>query len=492
LLVRELSPRFNTLLDQIPGMVYQCRNDLDHTLEYASKGCFALTGYLPEDLILSRVIPYGDLIDPDDREMVWINVQNALNQRKPFELVYRIHTRDKQVKWVRDLGSSSYFINGNQQLLEGFVTDITDWKLAEEKIQKQVRRFQALRAIDVAISAGPDLQFTLGILLEQILAQLNVDAAAILLHRMGTPILEYTASRGFHANTPLHTKAYIGRGFAGIAALTQKTIHIPDLSVSAGLGEQLIPIDAEQFKVYYGIPLIAKGQVKGVLEVFMRTPCSIDQDRLEFLEALGGQAAIAIDNSSLFEQLQDSNTELSIAYDATLEGWAKALEMRDRETIGHTHRVIEMTLAVADRIGIQGEMLQDIRRGALLHDIGKMGIPDSILLKPGPLTPLEWEVMRQHPVHAYEMLKSIEYLAQALEIPYSHHERWDGTGYPRGLKGRDIPISARIFAVVDVWDALTSDRPYRPAWSARNALEYIQRESGRHFDPQVVNAFMHQ
>jgi HD-GYP domain-containing protein (c-di-GMP phosphodiesterase class II) len=473
-------------------MVYQCRNDLTHTLEYASKGCFELTGYLPENLILNRVIPYGDLIDPDDREMVWINVQNAVNQRKPFELVYRIHTREKQVKWVRDLGSSTYIINNNQQLLEGFVTDITDWKLAEDKIQRQVRRFQALRAIDVAISAGPDLQFTLGILLEQILAQLNVDAAAILLHRMGTPILEYTASRGFHTQAPLHTQAYIGRGFAGIAALTQKTIHIPDLSVGMGLGEQLIPIVAEEFKVYYGIPLVAKGQVKGVLEVFMRNPCSIDQDRLEFLEALGGQAAIAIDNSSLFEQLQDSNTELSIAYDATLEGWAKALEMRDRETDGHAHRVIEMALAVADRIGIQGAMLQDIRRGALLHDIGKMGIPDSILLKPGPLTPLEWEVMRQHPVHAYEMLKSIEYLAQALEIPYCHHERWDGTGYPRGLKGRDIPISARIFAVVDVWDALTSDRPYRPAWSARNALEYIQREAGRHFDPQVVNAFMHQ
>lgn len=473
-------------------MVYQCRNDLSHTLEYASKGCYALTGYQPEDLIQNQVVPYGDLIYPDDREMVWINVQNSVIQRKPFELVYRILTRNRQIKWVRDLGSSSFVANGKQDVIEGFVTDITDWKLAEEKIQRQVRRFQALRAIDIAISAGPDLQFTLGILLEQIIAQLNVDAAAILLHRIGTPILEYSASRGFRSQTSLHAKAYIGRGFAGIAALTQKTIHIPDLSIGTGLGDQLIPIEAEEFKVYYGIPLIAKGQVKGVLEVFMRTPSLIDQDRLEFLEALGGQAAIAIDNSFLFEQLQDSNTELSIAYDATLEGWVKALEMRDRETVGHAHRVIEMTMAVADRIGIQGEMLQHIRRGALLHDIGKMGIPDSILLKPGPLSPAEWEVMRQHPVHAYEMLRSIEYLSSALEIPYCHHERWDGNGYPRGLKGRDIPISARIFTVVDVWDALTSDRPYRPAWTARKALEYIQTESGRHFDPQVVNAFMHQ
>jgi response regulator RpfG family c-di-GMP phosphodiesterase len=424
--------------------------------------------------------------------MVWINVQNAVAQQKSFELVYRIHTRNRQVRWVRDLGSCTYPSLAKQPLLEGFITDITDWKLAEEKIQSQVRRFQALRAIDNAISAGPDLQITLGILLEQIISQVNVDAAAILLHQMGTPLLEYASCRGFRTQPPLRAKAYIGRGFAGIAALTQKTIHIPDLSISVGMREQQLPIEAEDFKVYYGIPLLAKGQVKGVLEVFLRSPTSLDQDRQECLEAMGGQAAIAIDNSSLFEQLQDTNTELTIAYDATLEGWARALEMRDRETEGHAHRVIEMTLAMADRIGIQGEMLQNIRRGALLHDIGKMGIPDTILLKPGPLTPSEWEVMRQHPQNAYEMLKPIEYLSSAMEIPYCHHEKWDGSGYPRGLKGRDIPISARIFAVVDVWDALTSNRPYRSAWTARHALEYIQRESGRHFDPQMVEAFLHQ
>ena len=470
-------------------MVYQCRNDLNHTLEYASKGCYALTGYLAEDLVMNQVIPYGDLIYPDDRDMVWINVQNAVLQRKSFELVYRIYTRSRQIKWIRDLGASSSANHGSQQLLEGFITDITDWKLAEEKIQRQVRRFQALRAIDLAISAGPDLQFTLGILLEQIMTQINVDASAILLHRKGTPLLEYGASRGFRTEAPLHAKIYIGRGFAGIAALTHNTIHIPDLSVNSGAGDQVLPIEAEAFKVYYGIPLIAKGQVKGVLEVFLRTPRSIDQDRLEFLEALAGQAAIALDNSSLFEQLQDSNSELSVAYDATLEGWAKALELRDHETVGHAHRVIEMTLQIANRIGIQGEILQHIRRGALLHDIGKMGIPDSILLKPGPLTPNEWKIMRQHPVHAYEMLKTINYLSPALEIPYFHHERWDGNGYPQGLKGKNIPISARIFAVVDVWDALTSDRPYRPAWTEHQVLEYIERESGRHFDPLVVNAF---
>src|SRR4030042_3886214 len=484
-----MSPRFNTLLDHIPGMVFQCRNDSNHTLEYVNKACYEITGYLAEDLIGNRVMSYGDLIYPDDRDMVWINIQNAVVQQKSYELVYRIHTQSRQIKWVREVGGCSPSINGSDQLLEGFITDITDWKVAEETIQRQVRRFQALREIATAIITGPDLPFTLGILLEQIMVQLNVDAAAILLHRAGSPLLEYGARRGFRTEAYLDTKMRLGGGFAGIVALHQQTIHIHDLSLDPGMGVQPLPIEAEGFKVYYGIPLIAKGQVKGVLEVFLRAPRSIDLERLEFLEALAGQGALAIESSSLFDQLQDSNVELSIAYAATLEGWAKALELRDRETVGHAHRVIEMTLRVADRIGIRGESLLHIRRGALLHDIGKMGIPDSILLKPGPLTPDEWVILRQHPAHAYEMLKTIDYLSPALEIPYCHHERWDGNGYPRSLKGKNIPMSARIFAVVDVWDALTSDRPYRLAWPGHQALGVTSRGSGRHFDPEVVNAF---
>ncbi len=471
-------------------MVYQCRNDWNHTLVFASKGCYALTGYQADDLIMNHVTPYGDLIHPEDREMVWINIQNAFVQQKPFELVYRILTRNRQIKWVRDLGASSASKNGSRQILEGFITDITDWKMAEEQIQRQVRQFQALRAIDISISAGPDLQFTLGILIEEIMSQLNADdAAAILVHHPETETLEYEVTRGFRTNEVLHSTLDMGKGLAGRVAQTRKMVHIPDLAIMHGAVIQPLPIEAERFIAYQGFPLIAKSKVKGVLEVFLRTDRSINQERREFLEALAGQAAIAIDNSTLFEQLQDSTTELSIAYDATLEGWAKALQMRDRETVGHAQRVIEMTMRVAEKIGLAGDTLQHIRRGALLHDIGEMGIPDSILLKPGPLTPVEWEVMRQHPVHAYEMLKTIGFLEPALEIPYCHHEKWDGSGYPRGLKGDEIPMSARIFTVVDVWDALTSDRPYRFAWPETKALEYIRMESGRHFDPQIVNAF---
>jgi putative nucleotidyltransferase with HDIG domain len=204
---------------------------------------------------------------------------------------------------------------------------------------------------------------------------------------------------------------------------------------------------------------------------------------------LADQAAIAIDNANLFEGLQNSTSELRMAYDETIEGWSRAMDLRDRETEGHSLRVTEWTLRLAHRLGIGPEEMVHLRRGALLHDIGKIGVPDEILHKPGKLTAEEWAIMRQHPSFAHDMLVPIRYLGKALEIPFCHHEKWDGTGYPRGLQGIQIPLAARIFAVADVWDALTSDRPYRKAWSKKRALEYIRTQSGRHFDPEVVKAF---
>ncbi len=188
--------------------------------------------------------------------------------------------------------------------------------------------------------------------------------------------------------------------------------------------------------------------------------------------------------------LQQSKDELLQAYNNTIVGWSRALDLRDKETEGHSQRVTELTVQLAREMGFSEEELVQVRRGALLHDIGKMGIPDGILLKPGRLTDEEWEIMRRHPVYAYEMLWPIEYLRPALDIPYCHHERWDGTGYPRGLKGEEIPLAARIFAVVDVWDAMRSDRPYRAAIPAAEVLDQIQKSSGRHFDPQVVQIFL--
>ncbi len=193
--------------------------------------------------------------------------------------------------------------------------------------------------------------------------------------------------------------------------------------------------------------------------------------------------------NSMVASLNQSKLDLLNAYDRTLEGWSLALELRDQETEGHTRRVAQLTTDLALLMGFEGDDLVNIRRGALLHDIGKMGIPDKILLKPGDLTPEEWEIMRKHPEFAYELLWPIEYLRPAIPIPYSHHEWWDGTGYPQGLSGEDIPLPARIFAVIDVWDAMRSDRPYRRALPEKEVCDYLVASQEVHFDSNVVEAF---
>jgi putative nucleotidyltransferase with HDIG domain len=249
-------------------------------------------------------------------------------------------------------------------------------------------------------------------------------------------------------------------------------------------------LSEEKFVSYVGLPLFSKGEIIGALEIFHRSTLTSDPEWLSFVETLGGQVAIAIENSILFHDLQRSNHDLALAYDATIEGWSHALDLRDKDTEGHTVRVTEMTLKLARIMGLHEEQLIHIKRGALLHDIGKMGVPDSILLKPDVLTDADWEVMRRHPQLAYDWLAPIAFLQKALEIPYCHHEKWDGSGYPRGLKGEQIPLSARIFTVVDIWDALTSDRPYRQAWPEEEVLDYIRKNSGRHLDPAVVEVFI--
>jgi PAS domain S-box-containing protein len=356
-----------------------------------------------------------------------------------------------------------------------------------EEAKKQLERLAALRTIDVVIGSSFDLQVTLNIFLNQVLSQLHADAAAVLSHNTTTHVLEYVAGRGFKISGIEKTRLRLGEGHAGRAALERQTIYIPDLARQPLIRTNLA---AEKFASYYAVPLIVKGDVKGLLEVFHRTPFKADDSWLDFLETLAGQAAIAMDNAALFENLQRTNNELALAYDATIEGWSRALDLRDKETEGHTQRVTEMTLRLAKTMDISETGSMHIRRGALLHDIGKMGIPDSILLKPGPLSDDEWAIMKQHPQYAYEMLSSVPFLKAALDIPYCHHEKWDGTGYPRGLKGEQIPLAARLFAIVDVWDALRSDRPYRQAWNKEKVRDYILEQSGKHFDPQVVEAFL--
>jgi HD-GYP domain-containing protein (c-di-GMP phosphodiesterase class II) len=192
----------------------------------------------------------------------------------------------------------------------------------------------------------------------------------------------------------------------------------------------------------------------------------------------------------MYKELQRSNIELSLAYNATIDGWSRTLDLRDKGTEGHTRRVTDIALRLAAAMGIDDAELIHIRRGATLHDIGKVAIPDQILFKPGPLTDEEWKIMRKHPEYAVELLSPITYLAPAMMIPHWHHEKWDGSGYPDRLDGEDIPFSARLFALADVYDALTSDRSYRSAWSKQDTVEYIKIQSGKHFDPNIVPEFL--
>ena len=370
------------------------------------------------------------------------------------------------------------------------MTDITERKQAEARMQRQLGHLTALSAIDRVISSNFELRLSLEEILKHVTTELGVDAADILILNSAMQVLEYGAEGGFRSHAIQKTNLRLGESWAGRAALDRQIIHIPDLRDEPANLFLKTRLAGEDFVCYYGLPLIAKGQVKGVLEVYHRTPLQPDLEWLDFLNTLAGQAAIAIENSTLFEGLQRSNSELALAYDATIEGWSHALDLRDKETEGHTQHVTEMTVQFARTFGLGEAELVQVRWGALLHDMGKMGVPDGILLKPGPLTDKEWIIMKKHPDFAYEMLSPIRYLRQALDIPYCHHEKWDGNGYPRGLKGEQIPLAARVFAVVDVWDALLSDRPYRKAWSEEKARLHIQAEAGTHFDPHIVEVFL--
>lgn len=361
--------------------------------------------------------------------------------------------------------------------------------LLHEETQRRLRNIQALRDIEHAINSNLDLRLTLSIVLEQVVKQLDVDAADIQLLNPSAQTMEYTAGRGFRNKDIEHSRIRLAESHSGnkrewnLVSVNQERKEIKGFIRGDSLA-------GEDFDCYRCTPLVAKGQVKGMLEVYLHTRRPLDAEWSDLFETLAGQIAIAVNNASLLDDLQRSNVELSMAYDATIEGWSRALDLRDCETEGHSQRVTEITLKIARTLDMSDEQLVHVRRGALLHDIGKMGVPDSILLKPSQLDDAEWKIMRKHPRLGFDMLSPIYYLRPALDIPYCHHEKWDGSGYPRGLKGEEIPLAARLFAVVDVYDALTSDRPYRKAWPKEKTRQYIHEQSGRHFDPLVASVFL--
>jgi putative nucleotidyltransferase with HDIG domain len=355
-----------------------------------------------------------------------------------------------------------------------------------EQTETQVRHLAALREIDIAITTSQDLSEIMKIVLKQTMSELHADAATLYVMNPDKLDMECICKEGFDISTYNWDILPLKDSLIGKAVTEKSIVQILDLAEARG-PQWLVK---EGFISYFAAPMIIKGEVKGAMEVFHRKKFTADREWLFFLEALAGQGAIAVDSVGMFQAIQRSNIELKFAYDSTIEGWSNALDLRDRETENHSKRVTDLTIELAFQFNIQEEDLRYIRWGALLHDIGKLGVPDSILLKEGKLTEEEWAIMRKHPENAYNLLKNIEYLRPALDIPYAHHEKWDGSGYPLGLKENEIPFSARLFAIADVWDALTNERVYRPAWPIEKTLEYIQENAGRHFDPKVVEVFM--
>lgn len=394
-----------------------------------------------------------------------------------------------------DIPDSTFLDETDREALAVFADQLAvgmqNGRLYDEALDR-LRQLEALRTIDRAISSSISIDFVLSVILEQARSRLGVDAADILLLDRNERVLLLGAREGFGTEALAHTRLPLGEGYAGKIAADRRLIVLRDLSEEPDAFAASPSFASEGFVAYAGAPLVARDELLGVLELYKRTPLEAPASWGSFFEAIAGQAAIALENAELFSGLHRANEELRGAYESTIEGWAEALELRDRETEGHSRRVTEASLELAMALGVRGDAIVSLRHGALLHDIGKMGIPDAVLLKPGKLSEDEFELMKRHTTIGRDLLMRLSFLGDAIDIPYAHHEKWDGTGYPRGLRGEEIPFAARLFSIVDVWDALCSDRPYRSGWAEEKALQYIESLAGTQFDPGMVPVFVAQ
>ena len=483
--LQENEKNFHNLVSQSPDGVFII--DSSGNILTINKAMCDELGYSEEEMLkmnIWNIIP-ATFLSQYKESLSKILVGKSLEEA----VEYAVQGKNGGTHYIEVLSAPRY--SGSNAIgFQGVARDITMRNRRNDQIQRQLEHLAALSIIDQVIGANFDLKQSLKEILNHLTVELGVDAADFLILRNSLQTLEFIVEHGFRTNFIESSKVRMGESYAGRAAQEKTIIKIQNLSNQQEDSFVKTLLKNEEFCSYYCVPLINKGKVNGVLEVYNRTELKPDKEWMDFLNTLSGQAAIAIEISTLFESLQRSNSEITVAYDATIEGWSRALDLRDKETEGHTQRVTEMTVNLARAFDMSEEELVHVRWGSLLHDIGKMGVPDGILLKPGPLTEEEWVVMRQHPVYAEDMLSSIRYLRHALDIPRSHHERWDGSGYPRGLKGHLIPLVVRIFSVVDVWDALRSNRPYRDAWSKEKVRKFIQSSSGTLFDPQVVDIFL--
>ena len=481
----ESEERYRSLSENAPIAIMV---HYDEQLEYINpEGIRLLEGSAKEDFLGTNVRKFIHPESIEQTKKILKNLHNRLSANGTVESRFiSLNGRVLPVEIARTLIN----YNGREAVQDVFL-DISKRVRAEAESKKQFERLNSLHLIDKAITSNDGLDATLKIILTQVIQQLEVDAASVWKFEDPTNELILLAEAGFKHRSSPNFSLRLNRSLAGSCVIQKSMVYVQDVQkYKPELFKMPEVWKLENFNTFIGVPLIARGKVKGVLELFQQEIINRDDEWFYFMNTIAEQVAIAIDNSLILEDLRRSNLELTLAYDTTLEGWAKALEMRDKETEGHSRRVTKLTLDIARSVGMDGEDLIHVRRGTILHDIGKMGISDAILLKEGPLSEEEWEVMRQHPIYAYGLLSTIPFLKPALDIPYCHHEKWDGSGYPRGLKGEQIPLAARIFSLVDVWDALISDRPYRKAWPKEKVVNYIREQSGKHFDPDLVGIFL--
>jgi putative nucleotidyltransferase with HDIG domain len=358
-----------------------------------------------------------------------------------------------------------------------------------EYLHTSQRQLQALVGVGHVINSSRGLEAVLDEVMDAVIALMRAERGLIMLcDAQGE--LPIKAARGMDQVNLEGSDFFVSKTIVRRVSETGNPILTTNAQEDPRFGGQKSVVE-HNLRSILCVPLKLKNETIGVIFVDSRVYSGLfEENDLEILSAFADQAAVAIDNARMFDKLQKANIELTESYDATLKGWALTLELRDKETEGHTQRVTALTEILAKKLGINGKELEHIRRGSLLHDIGKMAIPDYILLKPGELTLAERKFMELHPDFARDMLVNIEFLRPAIDIPYCHHEKWDGSGYPQNLRGEEIPFAARIFAIVDVWDALTSERPYRDPLEPEEVRIYIQGESGKHFDPRVVKAFL--
>ncbi|MEA4906732.1 MAG: PAS domain S-box protein [Anaerolineaceae bacterium] len=477
--------RFRALIENSADAIALLNSD--GIIQYESPTASKILGYAPEEMVGRNAFEFLHTDDLPYNEKLFGSIFAAA--QVPVTGQFRYRHKDGSWRWIEATGTNLLDEPSVGAVVVNY-RDITERKQAEADVRKQIERLSALRTVDRAINLHNNLQPMIEIFMDQLMNQLQVDAADIILFNHDPYMAKRVVTRGLapaeiDALQPQATLKSLANLFR-----ENRPLQFNDLRSLSTQDWFIQQLQATGFVSYAGVPLVARDTVMGVLQVYHRSLCERDQGWVDFMEILAGQAAVAIEHARLFDNLEHSNKQLWYAYDSTIEGWAHALDLRDRETEGHSRRVTELTLQLAGAMGISEDDLVYVRWGALLHDIGKMGVPDTILLKEGPLNAMEWDVMRLHPTLAFKLLSPIDFLHPALDIPYCHHERWDGSGYPRGLKGEEIPLVARIFAIVDNYDALLSDRPYRKAWERPKVLEYIRQGAHSLFDPAMVELFL--